>query len=286
MNKIEWLLVLMDPLWKVMSIMHIIVLVKQVPDPDGPPKALVINKEAKTVTPEGIPPVLSPYDENALEAALRIKDAHGARVTVMSLGKKISRRVLLRALAAGADDLVMLQGPAFGSESYETAHVLAAGIQKLGVFDLILCGRQAADTDAGLVGIFVAELLGIPSVSCARKLDLVSRAIRLERSTVDGYEVLELPVPGLVTVSSDLYVLRYPTFPEIRAAQKKPVTIWNSDDIGINLQAVHQTQLLHLFARVSETTCEFLPGDTPEAVGINLADKLMQIGAIRKMEFL
>ena len=140
--------------------LNIIVAIKQVLDPEAPPSIFKIDPEAKRVIPAaGIPPVLNPYDENALEAALRIKDIHQSRITAISMGAKLAKAVLRKCLAAGADELIMLEDQAFGSlDGNTTAYILATAITKIG-YDLVLTGRQAADTDAGQVGSGIAEFL-------------------------------------------------------------------------------------------------------------------------------
>ena len=170
--------------------MRIIVCIKQVPDPAASPTDIKVDTEAKRVImPQGTPPVISPYDENALEAALMIKDAQGARVTVISAGKNLAKTVLRKSLAAGADDLILLEDKAFEKlDSYATAHILATTIKEIGEYDLILCGRQAADTDAGQVGSGVAEILKIPCITAACKLELSDGKVKVERVVSDGYE--------------------------------------------------------------------------------------------------
>jgi electron transfer flavoprotein beta subunit len=120
---------------------------------------------------KGVPPVMSPFDENALEAALRIKDAHQAGIKVLSLGHNLSKRVLRTSLAAGADGLILLEGELFEDlDSYTTALILAAAIRKIGEYDIIFTGRQAADWNAGVVGSGIAEFLGIPGVTTVREV--------------------------------------------------------------------------------------------------------------------
>ena len=133
--------------------MNIVVCIKQVSDPEAPASAYKIDAESKRVILKGIPPVLSPFDENALEAALRIKDAHDSKVTVISMGRNLSKTVLMKSLAAGADELLLLEDVAFEEmDSYATAFILASAIRKSGQYALILTGREAADTNAGVVG--------------------------------------------------------------------------------------------------------------------------------------
>lgn len=251
---------------------HTIVCMKQVPDPDGPPSAFEVDSEEKKVTAKGVPPVLSPFDENALEAALRMKEKHGGKITVLSLGKKLAQRVLIKAVAAGADELVLLQDDSFeGLDSCGTAYGLAAAIRKLGEFDLILCGRQAADTNEGQVGLIIAEILGIPAVTLMQKVEPVDRGLKVEQVLPDGSAVLEVPMPALLTISSELYELRYPTLPALRAAQKKPITIWGLKDVGSDVSQVKRNKVVGLYARVSKTRCEIIEGETAQEVGVNLA---------------
>lgn len=261
--------------------LHIIVCIKQVPDPDGPPSAFEVDSEKRKVTPKGVPPVLSPFDENALEAALRIKDSWGGKITVISLGKKLAQRVLIKSLAAGADEMVLLQDDAFEDlDSYCTAYGLAAAIRKIGESDLILCGRQAADTNAGQVGLVIGEILAIPTVTLVQKIEPVDGSLKVEQILPEGYEVLEVPMPALLTVSSELYELRYPTLPALRAAQKKPITIWSAKDVGMDVGQIKRNKIVRLYPRVSGTKCEIIAGGTMEEVGLNLALKLREINVI------
>ena len=200
--------------------MNMVVCLKQVPDPEVPPAGFKIDPVAKRVIPAGL--VLNPFDENALEAALRIKDSHGGNITAISLGPSSAEDVLRQALALGADRAILLDDPAFeGSDSWSTAYALATAIRIIGEFDLILCGRQAADWDAGQVGLGIAELLGIPSVTVVKKVDLKDGKVRVERVTSDGYEVIEVDLPVLITVTNELGQLRYATTKGIMAATKK-----------------------------------------------------------------
>jgi len=187
-----------------------IVCMKQVIDPEAPVSAFKIDAEAKrAIPPKGTPPVLNPFDENALEAALRIKGVDGGKITVVSMGRSLVKPVVKKSLAVGADELVLLEDEAFDSfDSHFTAFMLATAIKKIGEYDLIICGRQAADTDAGQVGAGIAELLGIPSITTTRKLEVADSKMRVERTVLDGYEVIEAPIPVLITVNSEIGELR------------------------------------------------------------------------------
>jgi len=257
-----------------LSKMRIIVCVKQVPDPSSSSSDITIDTEAKRVIlPQGTPPVMSPYDENALEAAIRIKDAQGARITVISAGRNLAKPVFRKALAAGADDLILLEDNAFDRlDSYATAHLLATAIRETGEYDLILCGRQAADTDAGQVGSGIAEILKIPCITAACKLELSNGKVTVERVVSDGYEVVEASTPALVTASSEIGELRYPTLKNVMAAQKMPITVRNGQQLGVDVSKLKRLTLVRLSAPpIRKTECQFIGGETPEEAGTNLA---------------
>ncbi|RPI42515.1 MAG: electron transfer flavoprotein subunit beta, partial [Betaproteobacteria bacterium] len=155
--------------------MRIAVLIKQVPNPDALAAVMSVDEAACRIKlPPGHPLVASPFDEQALEAALRIRDQLGTdvKITVITLGPESARTVIKQALALGADDGVHVLDPALDeADSHVTAHALAAAIRKLGAVDLVLAGRQAADWDAGVVGLGVAEILGLPAVSFASAIE-------------------------------------------------------------------------------------------------------------------
>ncbi len=262
--------------------MNMIVCVKQVIDPEAPPASFKIDPSSNTVVPSSdIPPVISPFDENAVEAALRIKDAQGGKITIISLGINLLRDVIKKPLSMGADELILLEDEAFvEGDSWSTAHTLAMAIKKIGEYDLIFCGRQAADWDAGQVGSGIAEILGLPSVTLAQKIDITDGKARVERTTAEGYEVIEVSLPALITVSNELGEARYPTIRGIMAAKKKEPVIWKLADIGGEPSQVgaagRRTKLLKLFQPVREGKCEIIEGESPEETGANLALKLRE----------
>lgn len=265
----------------------IIVCVKQVPDPEAPVSSFKIDPEAKrAISGNGIPPVLNPFDENALEAALRIKDAQPAKITVISMGQRLARPVLQKTLAVGADELILLEDELFNSfDSYFTAYVLAAAIKKIGKYDLILCGREAADSDAGQVGPGIAEILGIPGVTIAQKVEVSDGKVKVKRVVtngyLDGYEIIEAPMPALVTASNEIGELRSATVMALLEARKKEVTVWNYENLGLNTSSPgKRTSMLKLFIPVREVNCELIEGENPKQVGENLALKLRESNLI------
>jgi len=262
--------------------MNMIVCVKQVIDPEAPPASFKIDASSNTVVPpSGVPPVISPFDENAIEAALRIKDAQGGKITALSLGVNLLRDVVKKPLAMGADELILLEDEAFaGGDSWSTAYALAMAIRKIGEYDLIFCGRQAADWDGGQVGSGIAEILGLPSVTLARKINITDGKARVERVTTEGHEVIEISLPALITVSNELGEARYPTIRGIMAAKKKEPVVWKPADIGVEPSQVgaagRRTKLLKLFQPVREGKCEIIEEESPEEAAVSLALKLRE----------
>ncbi len=262
--------------------MNMIVCFKQVIDPEAPPASFKVDTSAnKVVPPPGVPPVISPFDEQAIEAALRIKDAQGGKITAITLGINLLRDVVKKPLSMGADELVLLEDEAFTEgDGWSTAYALAMAIKKIDEYDLIFCGRQAADWDAGQVGSGIAEILGVPSVTLAKKIDVVDGKARVERVTPDGYDVVEVPLPALITVSNELGEARYPTIKGIMTAKRKEPIIWKPADIGVDPSQLgapgRRTKLLRLFQPVREGKCEIVEGETPEEAAVNLAAKLRE----------
>jgi electron transfer flavoprotein beta subunit len=229
--------------------------------------------------------VISPFDEQAVEAALRIKDAKSGKVTVISMGALTVEKILKHTLAMGADEAVLLNDPAFDdSDSYSTAYVLALAIKKIGQFDFIFCGRQAGDFDMGQVGSGIAELLGIPSVTLAKKIEAQDAKARVERAFPDGYEVIEVLLPALITVSNELGASRYPSMKGIMASKKKNVLVWNAKEINAEASRIgsagRRTSMLKLFIPVRESKCEIISGENEEDKANKLALKLREVKLI------
>ncbi len=262
--------------------MNMVVCVKQVIDPEAPPASFKIDTATNSVVPPaGVPPVISPFDEQAVEAALRVKDAVGGKITAVSLGTGLLRDVVKKPLSMGADELVLLEDEAFaGGDSASTAVALAAAIKKIGEYDLIFFGRQAADWDGGQVGSGVAEILGLPSVTLVRKIEVSDSKARIERVVPDGYQVVEVSLPAVLTVSNELGEPRYATIKGIMSAKRKEPIVWTPADIGVEPSelgaAGRRLKLLRLFQPVREGTCEIVEGDNEEEAGANLAVRLSE----------
>ncbi len=261
--------------------MNIIVCVKQVIDPEAPPASFKIDAATNKAEMKGAPPVIDPYGEYAVEASLKLKEAKGGKVTVLTLGNGLMREVVKKPLAMGADSLILLEDESYnGGDSWSTAFALSAAIKKVGAFDIILCGREASDTNAGQTGAAIAEALSLPCVTLARKIEIVDTKARIERVTSTGYEVVETPLPVVVTVSNEIGQARYPTIKGIMAAKKIEPLVWKPADIGLDMSklgaAGRRMKIRRLFQPVHEGKCDFAAGETPEEIAANLAVKLRE----------
>lgn len=263
--------------------MHIAVCIKYIPDPEAAFSMFSIDEQAKKVIPpSGLKHVVSPFDEQAIEAALRIREQHAAaRITVVTLGNELSRNALKHGLAMGADDGVLLADAAFDDgDSYTTALSLTAALKKLGAVDLVLTGRQAADDDAGIVGAGLGELLDVPVLTLAKSITVQNNTVRVERVLDDGSEIVEADLPAVVTVSNEIGMPRAPSLRETMRAARKPVQVWKAADLGLDVSAVGaagaRTVRERLFAPSKAIQCEFIDAPTPQAQGARLAARLRE----------
>jgi electron transfer flavoprotein beta subunit len=262
--------------------MNIIVCVKQIPDPEIPLAKFRIDPQAKRVIPpEGIPPVISPFDEQAVEAALQIKEQHGGKITVLTMGSGSASDVVRHTLSMGADEGIIISDEAFeGSDSFSTAYVLTRAVEKIGEYDLIVCGRQAADWDIGAVGSLIAENLDVPIITFARKIEVINETLRVERVLLDGYEVAEVTPPAVVTVSNELGQPRLPSGWGIITAARKQIPTWGAGDLDIDVSLIGagsaRSELIRLFVPLRERTCQIITGESAAEAGANLALKLRE----------
>jgi electron transfer flavoprotein beta subunit len=256
--------------------MNIIVCVKEVVDPEVTPDTFKIDPIKKVgFGPSGTPTVLSPFDSQAVEAALRIKDTLGAKVIALSLGSNLHPEVVKKPLSMGADELILLEDEVFEDyDSISTAKALAAAIRRVGDYDLVFCGRQAADWDQGQVGLGIAEGLDLPSITLARKIEISDNKVKVERVIPDGYEVAEVRLPALITVSNELGEARYPTALGIMSSLRVKPTIWTAKDLGLEGQTARRAKVLRLFQPVHEGECEIIEGETLEEAANLLARRL------------
>jgi len=266
--------------------MNIIVCIKQIPDPEIPPAKFKLDIESKRIIPpEGIPPVINPYDEQAVELALRLKDKYGGKITVLTVGSDAASNIVKHALSMGADQGIVLNDKAFeDSDIFSTAYILSQAIRKIGNYDLVLCGRQAADWDEGLVGSIIAENLGLPLVTLAEAIDVPDGELSVKRVTLDGYQVIAVPIPAVVTVSNEVGRPRLPSGWGIISASQKQIPVWSASDLDADPSKIGASaarrKLIKLFIPVRERKCEIIEGETGAEASVKLVDRLIKAGVI------
>ena len=252
------------------------------PDPNLSLNLIELDSAGKRiVSPPGVPPVMNGYDANALEEALRLREKHGGRVTAVGLGDDSSRESLKRAIAMGADSAVLLDDPDWlHADSAGVARALSAAIRKLGNFDLILCGRQASDTDGGQVLHWIAELLDLPSVSPVAKIEAVDgRSLTVHRLIEDGYQRLRVELPALLGISSEINEPRYPPPRGVMKADRVRISGWKGSDLGLQ-EISAKVQLRQLQIQLRTSKAEIIEGSSAAERGAALADKLRELGLV------
>jgi electron transfer flavoprotein beta subunit len=250
-------------------IMNSIVCVKQVPDTE-----IRIQIEDGQVIEEKLQYVVNPYDEYAIEEALRLREKFGeGRVTVLTLGPERAREAIMQALAIGADEAIHLVDEAFqGGDAYATAKALAGAIVGLNLeYDIILCGKQGVDHDNAQVGIALAEMLNLPHVSLVTRLEIADDKSKAtaQREVEGGKEGVEAPLPAVITAQKGLNEPRRPTFKGVRAARQKPIHKKTAAELGIPSKTVGATgakvEIVSLSPPPERDAGQIIPGNAAEA---------------------
>ncbi len=267
--------------------MRIVVCAKEVLDPDAVNNyalagGLQIGADGKTLTQTAIPRLMNAYDEQAIEAALRLRDGGlAAKLAVVSAGADPAS-ILRQAAALGADETGHIQVDAAALDLAAIAKLLAAYVTKSGGADLILCGRQASDDDQGVVPALLGELLGMPVVTVARAVAMSGdKAVRVTRVTPDGDETVEVTLPCIVTISNELGTPRYPTTAQTIKARKMKPTAFTPDALGVSAaELAPKVVLTKQFVPTVQGQCEFLSGGSPAELAQTLLARLRADGAI------
>jgi len=257
--------------------MNIAVLIKQVPEID-----LVKVDEAagEVVLPSG-PGVVNPFDEYGVEEALRLKEAHGGKVSVISFGSERTESALRACLALGVDEAILISDPIFEkSDPQAVGKILSAGLKKLGEFDLVLAGKQAIDDDSAQVPAAVAGVLDLPQVMFVKKFDSVENdKATVWRTTEEGYDVVEVALPAVISVVKEINEPRLPSLKGKMMAKKAQITKWTAADIGLSDESVganSNTDILKVSAPPPRQKGEMIEGETPQEIADKLYDKLKQ----------
>ncbi len=258
--------------------MNSIVCLKQVPDTEA---QIVVKPDASDVKLDGVKFVISPYDEFGIEEALVQKEKAGAgEVTLVCMGPDRCVEAIRTGLAMGADKAEHIDDPACeGSDAMATATVLAEQIKKMD-YNLIFCGRQAIDDDQGQVGVALAELLGLPHASLVTKVEVAGDKVKVNRQIVGGEEVIEMPIPCVITAQKGLNEPRYASLPGIMKAKKKPLNPVKLADLGIDAGTVgaagSKTKAANFSSPAQRTAAKLISGESAEEKAAGLAKALRE----------
>lgn len=257
--------------------MNIVVLIKQVPE-----IALIKVDEAanQVVLPQG-PGIVNPHDEYAVEEGLRLRDKLGGKCVVMTLGGEKAESALRNGLALGVDDAYLLCDDAFeGSDPQSVGKILAAGLKKLGGYDLILAGKQAVDSDSAQVPGAVAANLDLPQAMFVKKFETANETmVTVLRSTEEGHDVVELTLPAVVSVIKEINEPRLPSLKGKMAAKKKEITRFSASDLGLDGALVgsdSKSKVAKVSLPPARPKGEIIEGETPEEIADKLFTKLRE----------
>ncbi|MBD3177198.1 MAG: electron transfer flavoprotein subunit beta [Armatimonadia bacterium] len=259
--------------------MKIVVCIKQVPATTN----VRIDPETNALIREGVESQVNPFDENAIEAALQIKDAaeEECQVIALSMGPPQAEDALRDAIAMGCDDAILLTDAAFrGADTLATSYTLAQAVRKIGDVDLIFCGKQAIDGDTAQVGPGVAEHLGLPQITFAIEINLDGKKVTARRMLEDSFEVLECRMPAVITVVKQINDPRRPKMRNVLKARKREITQWTAEDIEADPDRIgftgSPTVVWRVFAPEGRTGGRTIEGE-PEELVQALADEILEI---------
>jgi electron transfer flavoprotein beta subunit len=258
--------------------MNIIVCLKQVPGTTN----VQIDPETNTLRREGIENVVNPFDTYALEEGVRLRERYGGKVTVISMGPPQAEGMLREAISCGADEAVLISDRAFaGSDTLATSYTLSCVVNKIGDYDLVICGRQTIDGDTGQVGPELSEVLGLPFVAYVSKVNEVADGkMVLERMVEDGHEVIETPLPAVITVVKEINVPRLPSLRGITRSKRAEIPVWTAADLEVDEGRIglsgSATQVVEIFFPQRVHQGEMLEGD-PDSQVDALIEKLREL---------
>jgi len=259
--------------------MNIVVCLKQVPGTTD----VQIDPETNTLRRQGIENVVNPFDTYALEEGVRLKERYGGKVTALSMGPPQAEAMLREAISLGADEAILLSDRAFaGADTLATSYTLSRAMDRLGGYDLIVCGRQTIDGDTGQVGPELAEWLDVPFVAYVSKVEEAENGLmRVERMVEDGHEMVEMPLPGIITVVKEINVPRLPSLRGMARAKKAEIPVWTAADLGADEDMVglagSATAVVKVFFPQRIHEGEMLDGD-PESQVNALLGRLREAG--------
>ena len=246
--------------------MNIIVCIKQVPETTE----VRINPETNTLIREGVKSIINPFDMYAIEEAIRLKERFGGKVSVITMGPPQADSALREAISMGADEGYLVCDRAFaGSDTWATSYTLAGVIKKLGAFDLIICGKQASDGDTAQVGPGISTHLNIPQVTYVKKIEeATDKIMRVERMLEEGFEIIQTPLPALLTVVKEINEPRIPSLRGLMRAKGAKITILTQKELNLDPQQIglcgSPTQVVKIFTPAPRAGGQMLKGEIPD----------------------
>ena len=260
--------------------MHAVVCIKQVPDT----QEIQIDFDAGVIKREGVPLIMNPFDEYAVEEAVRLKEKHGGTVTAVTVGPPTADEALRTALAMACDGAVHVWDDAFaGADTWATAAVLAKAAEKIGEFDVLFFGKTTFDGDTGQVGPRVATMLGLPMLNFVAKIDDIDfdgKTVTVERLLENGREKVRAPLPAVLSVVKEINEPRYPSLMGIRKAKKVEVPVWDAAALALTADDIGSfAELERIYRPPAREGGEVITGEPAETAKA-LAEKLIDQGII------
>ncbi|MEE9366782.1 MAG: electron transfer flavoprotein subunit beta/FixA family protein [Dehalococcoidales bacterium] len=248
--------------------MNIVVCLKQVPGTTQ----VKIDPETNTLIRQGIENIINPFDNYVIEEGVRLRERFGGRVTAISMGPPQAETALREAISLGVDEGILLSDPAFaGADTWATSYTLSAAIRRLGQCDLVICGRQTLDGDTGQVGPQLAEMLDVPFVAYVSGIEeIADGGMRVRRMVEDGYEVMESPLPAVLTVVKEINTPRLPSLRGLARSKSAAIPVWGAGEIDIDKDKVGLsgsfTRVIRIFTPQRVCQGEIFQGDLENQV--------------------
>ncbi|TET48447.1 MAG: electron transfer flavoprotein subunit beta/FixA family protein [Dehalococcoidia bacterium] len=261
--------------------MNVVVCLKQVPGTTQ----VKIDPQTNTLIRQGIENIINPFDTYAIEEGVRLRERTGGKVTAISMGPPQAETALREAISLGADEGILLSDPAFaGADTWATSYTISAALRKLGQYDLVICGRQTLDGDTGQVGPQLAEMLALPFIAYVSQIEeIADGSMRVQRMVEDGYEVIESPLPAVVTVVKEINTPRLPSLRGIARSKSATIPVWGAKELNTDPGRVGLagsfTQVIRIFSPQRVCQGEIFQGEAEEQVDC-LVNRLKDDGFI------
>ena len=261
--------------------MNVVVCLKQVPGTTQ----VKIDPQTNTLIRQGIENIINPFDTYAIEEGVRLRERTGGKVTAISMGPPQAETALREAISLGADEGILLSDPAFaGADTWATSYTISAALRKLGQYDLVICGRQTLDGDTGHVGPQLAEMLALPFIAYVSQIEeIADGSLRVQRMVEDGYEVVESPLPAVITVVKEINMPRLPSLRGIARSKSATIPVWGAKELNTDPGRVGLagsfTQVIRIFSPQRVCQGEIFQGEAEEQVDC-LVNRLKDDGFI------